>query len=166
VDGVRLRMTVGQVQSMTGLEAEPLGSPGGPVNAWRILDKQGFTGGGFFQVSFTREELGRQVFAVVLNRRYKRPFEDLDPVLGEFTDIYGPPDRLCVGLHERHTAYNAWWGAAPPDCSDPMARPREPHLYLNLISGTWVEVFLSLQDPALLEANVEAARKAREEGRE
>ncbi len=167
VNGVRLGMNPEEVAAATGVQAQPLTSPDGRVLSWLARTKKGHAGGGFFQVAFAGEDLGRRAYTVTLNNRTKTPGQDLDPLLDVFVGRYGPPLRLCVNRFPKYVEYVAWWGAAPPGCEGVTGTgpaPDAPHMCLNLISGTWTEVFLTLRDPALFAKNVELARQGRKDG--
>jgi hypothetical protein len=165
IQGVRLGMRVQEAEEATGLEAAPLLGPRERPTAWQIMTKQGFTGGGFFQVSFSLEgvgeavgkDLGLRAYIVTLNRRTKAPRQDLEPLLAEYRERYGPWDRLCREDYGEYEEYRVWWGAAPA-CGDSGQNPDGRYMFLSLVSGTWTEVFLTLVDTELLRESIDYVR--------
>lgn len=161
VEGAWLGMTPDDLAGvMRDVDLRPLRAPGGVVNAYRATVKEGFTGGGLFQVTFARKELEQRAYLIVLNKRMEVKHQDLAPLLGGFVEDYGPYDKLCVQEYGDHLDYHAYWGSTAVDCAQPAKRPATRHLYVNLISGAWTEVFVSLSDPELLQANVREVKRA------
>jgi hypothetical protein len=166
VGGVQLAMTPAQVETITGIAAKPKTGPGGVVYNLRALRRVPDVSGGFFQVTFAREELGGQAYNVTLNTRSPDTSRSLEDLLAEYVARYGEYDTLCVKKYKDHTAFHLWWGATFTDCKTAGKNISQKHMYLNLIKGVWSEIFLSLKDPELLKRNVEAVQKARAAGKE
>jgi hypothetical protein len=164
IDDAHLGMTAEEFRQISTLQVQPAKDPHGKTLAWRAKTKSGFPGGGMFQVMFTRKELGRQAYNITLNRRWHVANEDLDPIYARFEAAWGPADTFCIRQYEKHYVYHAYWGVKLPDCTRAGEEPDTPHLYLNLVSGKWTELFATLTDPALLRQNIRAAAQASEEG--
>ena len=134
--------------------------PKGVPTSLQALTKQGFTGGGRFQVNFARPDAGGRVYSITYNRRWHVKNEPLDSLLADYVAQYGPYDSYCAEQLKDHVTWHAYWGATMP-CDRAGQVAGQPALYLNLISGKWTEVFLTLRDPAILQANVAAYMQAR-----
>lgn len=165
IEGVRLGMSADIFHVMyPDIPVRAVRAPDGRLVGYRARNKKGFTGGGMFQVSFTRDDLGRKAYAVALNRRVKIFREDLAPILAGFMDTYGEPDALCRNQLTDHQTWHAYWGVTVDSCEDAGKLPFDvPFMYLNLVSGKWTETLINLSDPELLQANVRAFEAAKPE---
>ena len=96
VGGVQLGMTPARVETITGIAAKPKTGPGGVVYNLRAVRREPDVSGGFFQVTFAREELGGRAYNVTLNTRTPDTSRSLEELLAEYVSRYGEYDTLCV----------------------------------------------------------------------
>jgi|GEM_PF-4390458 len=129
----------------------------GVLMGQRLVTRQGYADGGFFQVLLTRKELGGVVWSVTRNIRTHVAGQSPEVLLEAYVAEYGPYELLCTQRFTEHAVYHVYWLNAPDDCSVAGGRPEKPYLYLNLVTGKWTEELLMLVDPALGRANGNSA---------